>query len=95
LLEGNEGGLQRIGLVLHVSSSRSLILKAEHVPRLGDKVVNDGLSSVGTVFDVFGPVSSPYVAVKPSVDEPSLLVGHSLYAVPSAKSKWRRERRRR
>jgi RNA-binding protein len=70
-----------------------LILKAEHIPRLGDKVVNDKLSNVGKVFDVFGPVSSPYVAVKPSVDEPSLLIGHILYAVPSAKL--RREKRRR
>jgi RNA-binding protein len=90
---GKKAGLQRIGSVLHVSSSRSLILKADHLPRIGDKVVDDKLSNVGTVFDMFGPVSSPYVAVKPSVDEPSLLVGHSLYAVPSAKL--RRERRRR
>ena len=86
-------GLQRIGSVLHVSSSKSMILKAEHVPRIGDKVVDDKLENVGTVFDVFGPVSSPYVAVKPSVEEPSLQVGHILYAVPSAKL--RREKRRR
>jgi RNA-binding protein len=95
LSEGKKAGLQRIGSVLHVSSSRSLILKADHLPRIGDKVVDDKLSNVGMVFDVFGPVSSPYVAVKPSVDEPSLLIGRSLYAVPSARSKFRRERRRR
>ena len=76
-----------------MSSSRSLILKADHLPRIGDRVVDDKLSNVGTVFDVFGPVSSPYIAVKPSVDEPSLLVGHFLYAVPS--TKFKRERRRR
>ncbi len=72
-----------------------MILKADHLPRIGDKVVDDKLSNVGMVFDVFGPVSSPYVAVKPSVDEPNRLVGCSLYAIPSAKSKFRRERRRR
>ena len=93
--EGIKAGLQRIGSVLHVSSSRSLILKTDHLPRIGDKVVDDKLSNVGTVFDVFGPVSSPYVAVKTSVDEPSLLVGRSLYSVPLAKSRFRRERRRR
>ncbi len=87
--------MQRIGSVLHVSSSRSLILKADHLPRIGDKVVDDKLSSVGMVFDVFGPVSSPYIAVKPSVDEPNRLVSCSLYAIPLAKSKFRRERRRR
>ena len=92
-MRGEKGGLQRIGSVLHVSSGKSMILKADNIPRIGDKAVDDKLHHVGTVFDVFGPVSSPYVAVKPSVEEPSLFVGHVLYAVPSAKQ--RREKRRR
>jgi len=70
-----------------------MILKAENIPRIGDTVVDENLNNVGTVFDVFGPVSSPYVAVKPSVEEPSLFVDHVLYAVPSLKM--RREKRRR
>jgi len=85
--------LQRIGSVLHVTSINNMILKAESIPRIGDKVVDEKLKDVGTVFDVFGPVSSPYVAVKPSVDEPSLLVDHILYAVPSFR--WRKEKRKR
>ena len=92
-MRGEKGGLQRIGSVLHVSSGKSMILKADNIPRIGDKAVDDKLHHVGTVFDVFGPVSSPYVAVKPSVEEPSLFVGHVLYAIPSAKL--RREKRRR
>ena len=92
-MRGEKGGLQRIGSVLHVSSGKSMILKADNIPRIGDKAVDDKLHHVGTVFDVFGPVSSPYVAVKPSVDEPSFFVGHVLYAVPSVKQ--RREKRRR
>jgi len=85
--------LQRIGYVLHVSSTKNMILKAENIPRIGDRVVDENLNSVGTVFDVFGPVSSPYVAVRPSVEEPSLFVDHVLYAVPSFEL--RREKRRR
>ena len=92
-MRGEKGGLQRIGSVLHVSSGRSMILKADNIPRIGDKAVDDKLNHVGTVFDVFGPVSSPYVAVKPSVEEPSLFVGHVSYAVPSVKQ--RRGKRRR
>jgi len=85
--------LQRIGQVLHVSPSRYVILKAENVPRIGDEVVNEKLKPVGTVFDVFGPVSSPYVAVKPKVRKPQHFVNHVLYAVPSKprrKERWKK-----
>jgi len=85
--------LERIGYVLHVSSSKNMIIKAENIPRVGDRSVDEKLNQVGTVFDVFGPVSSPYVAVKPSVEEPRRFVDHILYAVPSSRSK--REKRRR
>jgi len=92
-VRGENESLQRIGSVLHVSSTKNMILKAENIPHIGDKVVDDNIRQVGTVFDVFGPVSSPYVAVKPSVEEPSRFVDHVLYAVPSIK--WRTEKRRR
>jgi len=85
--------LQRIGYVLHVGSSRNLILKAESLPRIGDKVVDKNLRAVGTVFDLFGPTSSPYVAVKPNAGEPNHLLNHVLYAVPSSNMKRRRKRR--
>jgi RNA-binding protein len=70
-----------------------MILKAENLPNIGDRVVDENLNQVGTVFDVFGPVASPYVAVRPSVEEPSLFVNRVLYSVPSFEL--RREKRRR
>ncbi len=93
LREEKRESLQRIGLVLHTGSSGNMILKAENPPRIGDQAVDENLKPVGTVFDVFGPVSSPYIAVRPSVDNPSRLVKHMLYAIPSSKPS--RERRRR
>ena len=86
--------MQRIGHVLHVSSSRNVILKAENVPRIGDKVVDENLKSVGTVFDVFGPTSSPYVAVKPNVKDPHRFVNSILYAVPSKPGRKERKKKR-
>jgi RNA-binding protein len=83
--------LNRIGHVLHVSNTKNMILKAENIPRIGDKVANEKLRPVGTVFDVFGPTSSPYVAVKPISQNPEQLVNQVLYAVPS-KSGRRRKR---
>jgi RNA-binding protein len=79
--------------VLHVGSSKRLILKAEKVPRINDRVVDENLKFVGVVFDVFGPVASPYVVVEPSVDEPEPLVNRVLYVFPS-KSRRRREKRK-
>ncbi len=93
LREEKRESLQRIGLVLHTGSSGNMILKAENPPRIGDQAVDENLKPVGTVFDVFGPVSSPYIAVRPSVENPSRLVKHMLYAIPSSKPS--RERRRR
>jgi len=79
--------LQRLGRVLHVSSSGNMILKAEKPPRIGDRVVDQSLKPVGVVFDVFGPVSSPYVAVKPQTEESRNLVDHTLYSVSSPQPK--------
>jgi len=92
-VRGESKSLQRIGSVLHVSSTKNMILKAENIPHIGDKVVDENLHDVGTVFDVFGPVSTPYVAVRTSVEEPSRLIDHILYAVPSFEL--RREKKRR
>jgi len=81
--------LQRLGLVMHVSPSSSIIVKTEKTPRIGETVVDENLKSVGKIFDIFGPVSAPYVAIKSTVREAEKLVNKMLYVVPS-----RGERRR-
>ena len=59
--------MRRLGRVLHLSSATgNLIVKAQMAPRIGEKVYDGELRLIGSVFDVFGPVTSPYVAVKPS-----------------------------
>jgi RNA-binding protein len=88
-----KGILHRIGHILHVSNTKNMILKAENIPRIGDSVADENLKQVGTVFDVFGPTSAPYVAVKPHIRNPEQLVNHVLYAVPS-KTRTRNRNRR-
>jgi rRNA processing protein Gar1 len=85
--------LHRIGHVLHVSNTKNMIIKAENIPRIGDKVANEKLKPVGTVFDVFGPTSSPYVAVKPHIQSPEQLVNHVLYVIPSTAGRRKRKKR--
>jgi rRNA processing protein Gar1 len=70
-----------------------MILNAENIPRIGDKVTNENLKPVGTVLDVFGPTSSPYVAVKPQIKTPEQFVNHILYVVPSKDGRKKRKKR--
>lgn len=74
--------MKRIGRVLHVSPDRNIILKAENLPRIGDGVVDELLKPIGRVFDIFGPSSAPYVAVKSKVKKTRYLVGQVLYVAP-------------
>ncbi|MBS7621376.1 H/ACA RNA-protein complex protein Gar1 [Candidatus Bathyarchaeota archaeon] len=82
--------LIRLGRALHISPSRNVIVKVENVPKIGETVVDENLRRVGEVFDVFGPVSSPYVAVKPKGVKPEVLVNKVLYILPSKKGKERK-----
>jgi len=86
--------LQRIGRVLHMGSDKNLIIRVENLPRIGDRVVDENLKPVGRVFDIFGPVAAPYVAVRTQGKEPSYRIDRILYFLSSSKPKRRRERGR-
>lgn len=70
-----------------------MILKAENIPRIGDHVINEKLKSVGIVFDVFGPTSSPYVAIKPNTQNPEQFVNQILYTTSSRNRTKKRKKR--
>lgn len=57
--------MRRVGTVVHVSNHGYIILKAEVFPTIDSPVVTKRMKRIGTVHDVFGPVASPYVSVKP------------------------------
>jgi len=80
--------------VLHATPSRSIVVKAEKTPRIGERVVNEKLQQVGTVFDIFGPVSAPYVAVKTTLENPNILTNQLLYVIPSPKQGIKRKEKR-
>jgi len=74
--------LQRLGKVLSVTPSQSIVVKLDKAPKMGAAVIDENLKVVGRIFDIIGPVSSPYVVVKPSVKEPEKLVNRQLYVSP-------------
>jgi RNA-binding protein len=79
--------LQRLGVILHISPSQNMIMKAENIPHIGETVVDENLKPVGKVFDILGPVSLPYVAIRPTVHDPQRLVNKPVYAIPSRRRK--------
>jgi RNA-binding protein len=75
--------LQRLGKVLNVTPSQNMVVKLEKAQKLGAAVIDENLKVVGRIFDVIGPVSSPYAVIKPSVKTPEKLVNKQLYVSPS------------
>ncbi len=70
----------RIGVPSHISrSSGNLIMKAERKARIGSPVLDREGRRIGFVYDLFGPVSSPYIAVKPTVENPERYIDEPLY----------------
>ena len=79
--------MQRLGKVLHVTPSQNVVVKVDNTPKIGSAVVNENLKVVGKVFDVVGPVSSPYAVVKPTIKEPEKLTSKQLYLLLSKKKR--------
>jgi RNA-binding protein len=70
-----------------VTPSQNIIVKTEKIPKLGSAVVDENLKVVGKVFDIIGPVSSPYAVVKPTVKELGKLANRQLYLLLSKKER--------
>ncbi|SEO38153.1 RNA-binding protein [Halogranum amylolyticum] len=56
--------MQRVGSVSRTAQNLAIVhCEDEDHPDIGTAVVDESLSRVGRVVDVFGPVDRPYVAV--------------------------------
>ncbi|MFH1328736.1 MAG: Gar1/Naf1 family protein [Candidatus Bathyarchaeota archaeon] len=72
--------MEGLGKVLHVSSSTgNLIVKVRRQVKVGEKVYDSKLKQIGAVFDIFGPILTPYVSIKPILKDPAPLVNQTLY----------------
>ncbi|RLF08313.1 MAG: hypothetical protein DRJ60_00665 [Thermoprotei archaeon] len=61
--------LTLLGSTLHLSKSNMLIVRGTRkVPKIGDPVYDNKSRTIGIIYDIIGPVSSPYIVIKPSSD---------------------------
>jgi RNA-binding protein len=73
--------MKRVGTVSRVAQGVAVVRLDSDPPEIGTTVVDESLSRVGRIVDVFGPVERPYVAVSPAGGvSPASLVGSKLYA---------------
>ncbi|WP_313692235.1 H/ACA ribonucleoprotein complex subunit GAR1 [Halorarum halobium] len=75
--------MRRVGDVVRTAGGLAVLRvpEDEEPSDIGTMVVDDSLSTVGRVVDVFGPVAHPYVAVTPTGPvELADLLGATLYA---------------
>jgi len=74
--------LRRIGKIVSAVSDGHFLARVDFVPRLGARLYTTGGRALGQVDDVLGPVSSPFVLVRPLMsdnllDSPVFLQGRS------------------
>ena len=58
--------MKRLGTVLHLSPHGVLVVKLDDpaLPRMNSKVVTKKMERIGSIYDIFGPESAPYVSIK-------------------------------
>ena len=81
--------MQKLGRVINLTPSQNLVVKTEKAPKIGSAVVDESLKTIGKVFDVIGPVTSPHAVVRPAVKEPEKLAGKQLYLLSSERARSR------
>jgi RNA-binding protein len=74
-----------------VTPSQNVVVKTDKTPSIGSTVVDENLKVVGKIFDIIGPVSSPYAVVKPAIKEPEKLTNKQLYLLLSRNERSKRK----
>ena len=77
--------MQRLGKVLHVTPSKNIVARIHKIPKMGAIIIDEKLKVVGKIFDIVGPISSPYAIIRPASEKSEKLVNKQLYLATSKK----------
>ncbi|MCK4651749.1 MAG: hypothetical protein KAT13_01500 [Methanosarcinales archaeon] len=56
--------MRRLGIIQHRFGGMLIVRNSKQTPPIGSTVVTNTMKRVGTVQEIFGPVSHPYISVK-------------------------------
>ncbi|WP_054856954.1 H/ACA ribonucleoprotein complex subunit GAR1 [Vulcanisaeta sp. JCM 16159] len=73
--------LKKIGDIMHLSHDGRFVIRLSLTPPLGITVYDYTMKRLGSLYDIIGPVNSPYGLVKPDpqLSRPEDFVGKSAY----------------
>ncbi|ADN50147.1 H/ACA ribonucleoprotein complex subunit GAR1 [Vulcanisaeta distributa] len=73
--------LKKIGDIMHLSHDRRFVIKLSFTPPLGITIYDYAMKRLGVLYDIIGPVNSPYGLAKPDpqLSKPEDFVGKSAY----------------
>ena len=78
--------MKKAGKIIHYTKYKVFVVEADKKVILNTYIVDDKGRRIGIVTDVIGPISKPYLVVKPLVENPEKYIGKEVYYI--------RERRR-
>ena len=93
--------MRRLEKIIHISNQNHLILKGPSAQisalRIGQPVIDKDLNKIGRIFDIFGPISQPYISIRPNpeISDPRKYIGEVLYCSDEKKTSNRSRSRRR
>lgn len=56
--------MRRLGIVQHRFGDLLIVRDGKQTPAIGSVVVTNTMKRIGTIREIFGPVSRPYISVK-------------------------------
>ncbi len=89
--------MKKLGVALHISRSGNIIVKSNlrDLPPLGARVFDKDMKRLGVIVDVIGPVSSPYIVVRPESSDVKLVFEPgTVYFTPPRRERRGKSRRR-
>jgi len=88
--------LKLIGEIENVSYNGLWLIRSDAAPKIGSTVFNQQKKKVGRIVNVIGPVSRPYILVRPvgTVSENQLqIIGEKVYIMNDVNSRKKSKRR--
>ncbi|HEW93473.1 H/ACA RNA-protein complex protein Gar1 [Candidatus Geothermarchaeota archaeon] len=71
--------MKKAGKILHYTKYKVFVIEADSKVIPNTYLIDDRGRKIGLVVDVIGPVSKPYLVVKPLIKDPEKYVGKEVY----------------